>query len=45
MLTGEDGEKGLFVMQVGWFSVYIKLDAVQMTWRNSICHKILLNYL
>ena len=23
MLTGEDGEKGLFAMQVGWFSVYL----------------------
>ena len=23
MLTGKDGEKGLFAMQVGWFSVYL----------------------
>ena len=23
MLTGEDGEKGLFATQVGWFSVYL----------------------
>ena len=23
MLTGEDDEKGLFAMQVGWFSVYL----------------------
>ena len=23
MLTGEDGEKGLFAMQVRWFSVYL----------------------
>ena len=23
MLTGEDGEKGLLAMQVGWFSIYL----------------------
>ena len=31
MLTGEDGEKGLFAMQVRWFSVYLLKNNVQHT--------------
>ena len=38
-LTGEDGEKGLFAMQVGWFSVYL-LKMCNILYLKPLVHKI-----
>ena len=38
MLTGEDGEKGLFAMQVGWFSVYL-LKMCNILYLKPLVHK------